>query len=67
LFAPGNALAYIIAVDGRIVGSWKRTLKKSAVVIETNMLTLLTEAEKQAVALAAHQYGAFLGLSVVME
>jgi hypothetical protein len=67
LFALGNALAYIIVVDGRIVGSWRRTLQKSAVVIKMNIFTPLTEAEKQAVALAAQQYGAFLGLSVVME
>lgn len=66
LRAMGNDLSYLVVVDGRIVGTWKRTLKKGAVVIKTNILTPLTGAENRAVAAAADQYGAFLGLSVVM-
>lgn len=53
-------------VDGQIVGTWKRTLKKDAVVIEMNIFTPLTDAEEQAVDVAAHQYVAFLGLPVVL-
>jgi len=66
LSALGNALAYIIVVDGQIVGTWKRTLRKGAVVIETNLFTRLTKAENRAIAEAAHQYGAFLDLPVVL-
>ncbi len=66
LIALGNALAYIIVVNGQIVGTWKRTLRKDAVVIETNIFTRLTKAENRAVAVAAHQYGAFLDLPVVL-
>lgn len=66
LRALGNALAYIIVVEGQIVGTWKRALGKDAVVIETNLFTSLTKAEKRAVALAAHQYGAFLDMPVVL-
>jgi hypothetical protein len=66
LIALGNALSYIIVVDGQIVGTWKRTLRKGAVVIETNSFTRLTIAENRAVAAAADQYGAFLGLPVVL-
>ena len=51
---------YIIVINGRIVGAWKRTLKKHSVVIELNPFTPLTEAESQAVAMAAQRYGAFL-------
>ena len=64
--AMGNALQYIIILDGQLVGTWKRSIRKDAVVIETNLLTKLSEAENQAVTLAAQQYGAFLELPVVM-
>lgn len=66
LSALGNALAYIILVNGQIAGTWKRTLKKDAVVIELNLFTRLANAEKRAVAVAAQQYGEFLELPVVL-
>lgn len=62
-----NALSYVVAVDGRIVGTWRRTLKKTSVVIETSTFAPLKRAEKQAVARAAERYGAFLGLSAVQK
>jgi len=62
LKAMGNALTYIVVLDGQIVGSWKRTLKKDAVIVETNLFTRLTEAQSEAVAAAVQQYGKFLGL-----
>jgi hypothetical protein len=66
LIALGNDLTYIIVVDGQIVGTWKRRLRKGAVVIETNNFTQLTIAENRAVAAAADRYGAFLDLPVVL-
>ncbi len=65
LDARGNILFnHLIVIDGWVVGNWKRTLKKSAVVIELYPFTPLTKAENQAVARAAQQYGAFLDLPV---
>ena len=64
LSALGNALSYIIVVDGQIVGTWKRTLRKDAVVIKTNLFTRLTQSENRAVAVAAQRYGEFLKLPV---
>jgi len=66
LIALGNALNYIIVVNGQIVGAWKRTFRKDAVVVETNIFTPLTKAENRALDAAARRYGAFLGLSVVL-
>jgi hypothetical protein len=66
LMAMGNALYYVVVVDGRIVGTWNRTLKKEAVIIEMRLFTRLTETENLALAAAAHRYGQFLGLSVVL-
>jgi len=66
LFTMGNALNYIIVLDGDIVGTWKRTLTKHEVTIESNVFTPLTKAQKRAVATAAQRYGAFLKLPVVL-
>lgn len=56
----------LIVMDGLLVGSWKRTLSKSEVFVETNFNIPLTKAEQRAVATAAGRFSAFLGLSVVM-
>jgi len=51
-------------INGQVVGTWKRTLKKSEVVIELAPFSTLTNAENRAIADAAEDYGKFLGLSV---
>ncbi len=55
-----------IVIDGQVVGTWKRTLKKGSVVITPSPFTLLKKAEKHAFTMAARQYGAFLELPVVL-
>ncbi|MEP7188491.1 MAG: crosslink repair DNA glycosylase YcaQ family protein [Roseiflexaceae bacterium] len=62
LQALGNALTAIVVVDGQVVGTWKRALKKDAVVIETDIFAALSNAESQAVATAIDRYAAFLQL-----
>ena len=57
-------MAHIIILDGQIVGGWRRIIKKDAVVVQLNLITTLTKAEKQAIAVAAEQYGKFLGLAI---
>lgn len=64
LWALGNALTYIVVVDGQVVGTWKRTLRKDSVLIETNIYTQLTKDVQRAVVAAARRYGEFLGLPV---
>ena len=67
LDARGNPLfQHTILVKGRIVGTWKRILKKDALVIETKLFTRLTKAEDRSVALAIRRYGEFLELPVVL-
>jgi hypothetical protein len=58
----GNALTAIVVVDGQVVGTWKRTLKKDAVVVETDIFAALTTAQSQAVTAAIDQYAVFLQL-----
>ncbi len=55
-----------MVLDGQVVGTWKRTLKKGSVVITPNPFTRLKKAEERAFAVAARQYGAFLGLPAVL-
>ncbi len=50
-----------IVVDGQVVGTWKRTFQKDAVVITQNLFTSLSEAQNQAVAAAAERYSRFVG------
>jgi len=57
-------IAHVIILDGQIVGGWKRTIKKNAVVVELNLITDLTKAQKRAIADAANRYGKFLDLPV---
>ena len=62
----GNALHYIVVVDGQIVGTWKRELNKSGAVVETTLFRKLAKSENRALAAAFQHYGEFLELPVVM-
>ncbi len=66
LFARGNSLQFIIVLDGRITGAFRRTVKKDGVLIETNNFKRLSSSEKHAVATAADRYGKFLGLHAAL-
>lgn len=66
LNASSIAFDNIIVIDSMLVGSWKRTISKSEVLVETNFNVPLTKSEQQAVAAAVERYGKFLGLSPMM-
>jgi hypothetical protein len=60
----GNGVFYpMIVIDGQIVGTWKRTLKKQTVVISRQSFTDLSPAQSSALEEAARRYAAFLGLT----
>lgn len=52
-----------IVVDGRVVGLWKRTLRKRSVSLELQPFAPLSPAHRAAVDYAAEHYGMYLGLS----
>ena len=64
--AGSVAFDNLIVIDGMLVGSWKRTLSRREVSIETNFNARLTKTEQKAVAEAAAQFGRFLGLSPIL-
>ena len=55
-----------VLIDGRAVGTWKRTLKRDSVFIETSLWTTLKRPERSALDTAARRYGEFLGLPAVI-
>lgn len=57
----------MVIIDGIVEGTWKRTLKKDSVIIETDFFSPLTKPRQKAVREAAQRYGEFLGLPVEME
>lgn len=52
-----------IVIGGRVVGTWKRVIKKGAVVVEPKPFELFGEKEKRAIAKVAERYGRFLKIS----
>ncbi|MDQ5825708.1 MAG: winged helix DNA-binding domain-containing protein [Chloroflexota bacterium] len=59
-------LGNLVVIDGKAVGSWKRTFSKGAVAITTQLITRPNEAHKEAITAAANRYGAFLGMPVIL-
>lgn len=63
--AGGGMLSPTILVDGRVAGTWRRSLKKGSVTVAPSWFAETGAAEERAFAEAARRYGAFLGLSSV--
>ena len=62
--ARGNVLNHVVVLNGRVVGTWKRMVKKDTVIVTPNLFIPLNEAETCAFVAAANRYGAFLGMHV---
>jgi hypothetical protein len=65
-YAGNLIFSHTTVIDGRVTGTWKRTLKKDAVIIESDFFTPPAAAEYLAFESAAQRYGAFLHLPVVL-
>lgn len=65
--AGGGLLNPTIVLDGRVVGTWKRTLGKNSVSLTLSLFALLDKAQIRTVHEAAECYGEFLGLPVGLE
>ena len=63
----GNGVfAPTIVVDGRVVGTWKRSIGKSSVEFAAFAFTTLNKAERRAFNEAAQRYAAFVGLPAAL-
>ncbi|MGE5376857.1 MAG: winged helix DNA-binding domain-containing protein [Bacteroidota bacterium] len=55
-------LAYVVLLNGQVVGGWKRSLGKQKVDVQVNIIPRLTLKEQQALSDAVERFGKFLGL-----
>jgi len=55
-----------IVIDGRTVGSWKRTVTRRAVAIEASLFTPLDRSEAQALEAAVERFGRFMELPATL-
>jgi hypothetical protein len=62
----GGIFSSTIVVDGRVVGTWKRTVKKSAIVITPAPFDRMTTSERDALDSATERYGEFLDMPAIL-
>jgi len=58
--SPNAIFSPIIVVDGRVMGTWKRTLQARKVLVKTTLFEAVTADTTDAIAVAAHQYSQFV-------
>lgn len=63
LVSRGTVLANNIVMNGKVIGGWRRTLSKGALVLEGRLLVELGRLEARALQAAVEAYGRFLGMS----
>lgn len=62
-----SGFPHSIVVDGKVMGAWKRTLKKDEAEVTAKLFTPLSGEQKDALDAAAEEYSRFLGLPVVLS
>jgi hypothetical protein len=63
----GGILNPTIVIDGRIIGTWKRTIKQDTVVTRIRPFTRLNNDQYQKIEKGAERYAKFLGKSAAIE
>jgi hypothetical protein len=64
VFTNNGIFKPVIVENGQVSGTWKRTIKKDKIIIETYHFTAQSEASKKRIEKAAKLYGDFLGKRV---
>lgn len=63
-----NGIFYpIIVVNGKVVGLWKRTIKKDTVIIETQFFLPIANSLNGFIVEAAEGYGSYVGKKVIVK
>ncbi|GJM35681.1 MAG: hypothetical protein DHS20C18_46820 [Saprospiraceae bacterium] len=63
-----NGIFYpIIVHQGKVIGTWKRTIKKDQVIIHPEPFLPLNEEMKRKIEVAAEGFGGFLGVAVLVK
>jgi hypothetical protein len=58
---------YIVVLNGRVIGGWKRRIEKDRAIIEVRLPLSLDKNGKQALKAASERYGAFIGQPVEVD
>ncbi len=67
MVTANGMLSSTVVVDGRVAGTWKRTLKRDRVEITVRAFRELTADERDGLAQAAEEYGSFVGRTSHVE
>lgn len=62
----GNALTYLLVLDGQVIGSCRRTLQKETVTVEVDSFQTLASDDREAISAAAQRFGRFLEQEAVI-
>jgi len=66
--AAGHSILFpTVVIDGKVVATWRRTVKKRAIAIELNPFAPLPQRALRLIETAADRYGAFFGLPVEVK
>lgn len=65
-YGDGVPFYHPIVLDGQVVGTWRRTLAKATVTVETLLFTPLDEPQRAALQAAADRFGRFIGRSAAL-
>lgn len=63
----GGILNPTVVVDGTIVATWKRAVKKEGVHVTVHVFDRLKKSQRNAIQEAAERYGRFVGKSVILQ
>jgi hypothetical protein len=58
---------HIIVLNGRVIGGWRSTTRRSEVNIETKLPVPLSRAQEAALRHSAERYSRFLGVQVTVD
>ncbi len=67
LIARGQALTTVMVLEGKVAGTWKRTLRKDRLEIALNPFRKLKRDDRAALEAQAARYGKFLGIDAVVR
>jgi hypothetical protein len=66
-FEENVPFEHAIVMEGRVIGMWRRTVKKDAVVVTPRFFADPSEAQARDLALAAERYSQFINLPVIVS
>lgn len=64
---PNGMLPATIVINGRVIGTWKRSFQKDIILITLNPFSPITATERNRVSIAAHRFGQFLRKPVALS